>query len=226
MAYIVLADVKTYLGITSTDDDTLLGTLITAAQKEIEAYCKRSFEGTTSTRYYRQEDLIALPKGSQYRPLWRATVGYSWDYSYGYGTYSGGADGYYSNVLWLGKDLLSVSTLTNGDESAISSTGYWLEPRNDPPYQWVHLKTSEQWNFNTDGEISVAGTWGFSTSADATIQQLAKEMTAYLYRLKDTQVFDVTANPEAGVITIPKGVPAHIKIALNNGGYVRQVRFA
>lgn len=52
MAYTTASDVKTYLGITVTTDDTLLGSLITRAQSIIDEYTGRTFEAKTETKYY------------------------------------------------------------------------------------------------------------------------------------------------------------------------------
>src|SRR6188768_26382 len=52
MAYTNLAAVKLQLGTTSTGHDTLIGNYILAAQAWVDAHCKCSFEGTTTTRYY------------------------------------------------------------------------------------------------------------------------------------------------------------------------------
>jgi hypothetical protein len=52
MAYSTTADVKTYLGVTGSGDDTLIGTLVTAAQSAIDAYFRRTFEASDSTRYF------------------------------------------------------------------------------------------------------------------------------------------------------------------------------
>lgn len=47
-----LADVKTYLGITDTSEDTLLGALIDSASQAIERYCRRKFKQETLTEYH------------------------------------------------------------------------------------------------------------------------------------------------------------------------------
>jgi len=195
MSYINLIQLKEYLGTTGSGHDAILDRCKDAAQQEIENYCRRTFEESTGIQYYRSDDLKNL-----------ADMGGN------------------GNVLLLGRDCLAIEELLNADDDAteITSTGYWLEPRNTPPYQWVRLKHSEAWIFGTDGEISVQGTWGYSTGPDATIIQLTKEMAAYLYRQRDNPVYDVTATPEAGVITVPKGMPEHVRYALEKGGYVRR----
>ncbi|MFH1604958.1 MAG: head-tail connector protein [Pseudomonadota bacterium] len=52
MAYTTSALVKTYLGISGSGDDTLLGTLVTRAQAAIDRYCGRTFEASTNTDRY------------------------------------------------------------------------------------------------------------------------------------------------------------------------------
>ena len=55
MAYTSAANLKVYLGIATgeTDDDTLLGTLVTAAQAMIDAHCRQTFEASgDTTRYF------------------------------------------------------------------------------------------------------------------------------------------------------------------------------
>ena len=49
MTYISLADLKLYLGITTTNEDDLLNDCISAAQKTIETKCGRVFEAAANT---------------------------------------------------------------------------------------------------------------------------------------------------------------------------------
>lgn len=117
-------------------------------------------------------------------------------------------------ALRLDSELLSVTTLTNGDGTAITSGGYVLLPRNLPPYWEIRLK-SAQWSFlGDDSEISVAGTWGWSATAPADIQQACRRLAGYMYRQKDSQVFDVTAQPDLGQMVLPQGMPKDVKILL------------
>jgi len=119
-------------------------------------------------------------------------------------------------TLYLDEDLLTVTTLTEGDEDGteIPLTDYWLLPRNDgPPYRRIELKADSDysWDWATDGEISVEGTWGFSATAPGDIVRAAVKLAAYLYRQKDSQVWDVVAVPDAGIIQVPQGIPATVK---------------
>ncbi len=198
MAICSLEELREYIGTTGNTKDSLLEAALRAAEREVLNYCHRTsdwtgFEASTGTRYYRSGDVIQLEHG-----------------------------GLAGSVLWLGDaDLQSVDSLTNGDGTAVSSTSYWLEPRNKRPYRYIRLRSDASWIFNTDGEVEVAGTWGFSTGADPTIKECVKQTAKYALDLRASQVFDVTAMPEIGQMVIPKGMPAHVKVALSQGGYRR-----
>jgi hypothetical protein len=119
-------------------------------------------------------------------------------------------------TLWLDDDLLSIETLTNGDTSVLTSPYYLLEPRNAAPYHRIRLKSTANWAFNQDGEIAVAGVWGYTLDADDLVRQACLWLASYFYRLKDSQVFDVTATPELGQITIPRGMPVQLQVHLTS----------
>lgn len=228
MALVDLASYKVYLGTSSSSgNDSLLQACLDAAESEVLHFCRRStaftgFEQSTGlTRYYRAEDIIELPIGSQYQVAGIK----SWD-RWGGTVWAPNS----KTALWFGDaDLLAITGITNGDETTISSTSYWLEPRNagrsGQPYRYLRLRSDESWVFNTDGEVSITGTWGYSTGPDGTIVNAVKETARFVLNLRDSQVFDVTASPEIGVITVPKGMPQHVKVALSNGGYIRTQGF-
>lgn len=210
MAICQLEELKEYCGTVLTAQDSLLEAMLDAAETEVTHFCQRSsqwtgFEASTGTRYYQGDSLIDLPFGSQYTIPGRSS-----------------AAGYSHRALWLGDaDLLSVDALTNGDGVAINSTSYWLEPRNASPYRYIRLRSDASWSFDTDGEIAVAGSWGYSTGPDPTIKECVLETARFLLNVKDSQVFDVVASPDIGILTVPKGMPAHVKLVLSAGGYRR-----
>lgn len=170
MAYASLTQLKAYLGISGDADDTLLTTLLGAAQAAVDAYCGRSFEATEATRYY-------------------------------------GASAISSDTLYLDGDLVSVTTLTNGDGTEIDASAYILEPRNATP-KWKIRLTSGSWD--TTNDIAVLGLWGWSETAPADITQATIRLAAYMYRQKDATTFDATAFTDVGVMTIPQGIPKDV----------------
>lgn len=128
-------------------------------------------------------------------------------------------------VLYLDRDLVSVTTLTNGDSdsTSISSSDYWLLPRNDgPPYYGIRLKSSVSttWEFDVDYWVSVAGTWGWSSTPPLDIEQACIRWASYMFRQKDASVFDTTAIPDQGVILSPQGIPRDVRLMLDP--YVRR----
>lgn len=71
------------------------------------------------------------------------------------------------DTIQLDADLLSLTTLTNGDGTVITSTDYILRSINSPPYWSIKLRdtSSVNWEPSSAGSneqvISVAGVWGF-----------------------------------------------------------------
>jgi len=193
MAYLELEDLRGYLDIDITSDNPLLQEAIEAAAQYINSQTNRVFEAETDTRYY---DRSALDR---------------WD----------------SRLLNLfDDDLLTVTTLTNGDSSstAIAATDYWLVDRNlGPPYHGVLLKTdiSSYWEWDTDYWVSIAGTWGYSTTVPDDIRRATAILAAYFYRQKDAQMFETTAIVESGAIAIPQGIPATVDRVINR--YKRRI---
>lgn len=185
--YARLPDLKSYLGIgtTTTTDDVLLEAMLRRATRHIESYTNRLFEATTETRYFTSDAL----------------------------------DREDSAVLWMDQDLLSITTLTNGDTAgtAITSASYWLLPRNGaPPYWQIRLKSTHTgWTWDEDCFVTVAGTWGYSATPPEDIIEACVRWASYLYHQKDAPVYETTAFPESGVITVPQGIPVDVKQTLD-----------
>lgn len=119
-------------------------------------------------------------------------------------------------ALYLDRDLYSLTGLTNGDGATIPVGSVWVEPRNEgPPYRVLRLYSSYVWTWNTDSEIAVAGTWGFSTRAPDAIRGAAVRLAAFRYRLKDVGPGDVAGFSESGETTITKGLPQEIAFILS-----------
>lgn len=162
-------------------DTDLLQDAIDNAAAYIDGQTGKHFEAETATRYYQRDALD-----------WKDR-----------------------HLLVLDNWLLTVTALKNGDasETAIANTEYWLWPRNETPYWGIRLKTNSatDWEFDTDYWVSVAGTWGYSATCPADIKEATMHLAAFFYRRKDSQIFDTTAVPEAGVITIPQGIPVGVE---------------
>lgn len=189
MAYITILELRNYLGITGTDDDDLMTSFVSEAQTFIEQYTGRVFEASADTTR-------------------KFNVGVDTD----------------GDLLFFDEEICAITTVTNNadgtTETLTANTDYITIPRNETPYTAIKIMSgsSKYWRYTTNSEngITVAGKWAFSTTAPSDIKIACKMLAGYYYRQKDSQVFDVTAIPDAGVITIPKGVPASVHRILNN----------
>jgi hypothetical protein len=197
LAYSTTAILRQRLGSTGAiTDETILQNALDWAQRFVEDYTHRTFEARTETRYYDRSALCYVPQ-------------------------------YGRRLLVLDDDLLTVTTLTNGDSAAtvLSSSTYWLvclDPaggwtRNQPPnrdsYDGILLKSDYAWEVETDTFISVAGTWGWTTTADDLISDSTLRLAEYQYRSKKplttTTIFDGSQQKE-----LPEGFPTDVLTAL------------
>jgi len=116
-----------------------------------------------------------------------------------------------STQLSLDYDLLEATAITNGNGEAIDMA----EPTNNSPKYMILLKSgSWTWTGTPIDAISVTGTWGYSATAPKDIEQACLRLTAFLYRQKDAQLFDVTSYYEGGLLNIPQGVPAFVSMVI------------
>lgn len=118
-------------------------------------------------------------------------------------------------ILHLDTFLISVTTLTNGDGTVITSGNYKLFPLNRTPYSQIRLLASSgyAWTYTDDpeGAIAVNGLWGWSATPDDSIKQLMKRLTGFLYRQKDAQAYDLTGFSEIGQIRVKHKLPEDIE---------------
>jgi hypothetical protein len=81
--------------------------------------------------------------------------------------------------LWLDHDLVSITTLTNGDGTTLTeSTDFLLWPYFGPPFARIDIKTDSGTPFvysaTTQKAISVAGSWGYQTTVPSEIEAACK----------------------------------------------------
>jgi hypothetical protein len=121
-------------------------------------------------------------------------------------------------TLRFDTDCCSINSVTNGDATAVAAASYVTEPRNQTPYWGITLlaSTGLSWTFTSNAEnaIAVSAKWAYSASAPDDIVHATLRLAAYYYRQKDAQVFDVTADPALGVMTVPVGMPADVRMIL------------
>lgn len=121
-----------------------------------------------------------------------------------------------SQALYITEDLHTLISLTNGDSASIPVGSVWLEPRNvGPPFRLLRLKSGYVYTWNTDSDVIIAGTFGFSTVAPDAIKQAAVRLASYYYRLKDVGPGDVAGQSAMGEVQYPKGLPDDVKILID-----------
>jgi LysM repeat protein len=87
-----------------------------------------------------------------------------------------------AQTLQLDADLISVTSITNGDGSTIPPTSYFVEPVNyGPPYSWIEINRASSAAFtagNTDQRaITIVGLWGHRNDERAAGQLTASITT-------------------------------------------------
>ena len=121
-----------------------------------------------------------------------------------------------SRELRLDDDLLTITTLTNGDDTSIANTEYNFIPKNVAPYYAIKLKASSSayWTFDSDGNsefvISVAGTWGYVATTPDDIKSACLMIAVGAYKKRFGENVSSTATiTAAGVVLTPQDIPSH-----------------
>lgn len=142
--------------------------------------------------------------------------------------YARGTTRYYDvpNSNWLyieDDDLLTITKLTNGDGTEISSGDYLTLPYNENPKYAVKIKDSSTVTFEFDstnnGEraISISGSWGYCTSTPADIKEACLQIASNYYHKRfgegDSSETTITAG---GVVITAKDIPASARAILDN----------
>ena len=121
---------------------------------------------------------------------------------------------YDGRELKLDDDLLSITTLTNGDAATIAATEYYLWPRNNTPYSSIIIKegSAEYWTYDSDGNteyvITVAGAWGYSATAPHDIRQACLSIAHKAWKRFGENATTDTIITAGGVVITPRDVPA------------------
>ena len=116
--------------------------------------------------------------------------------------------------LRLDDDLISVTTLTNGDGTVLTTADYYLHPRNAAPYWEIRLKETSTYTWQSDtsgnyeGAISVLGSWGYAASAPKNVYVATLEIAKALYSRRTGENMNMIARvTAAGVVMMPAGTP-------------------
>lgn len=191
MAYPLAADVKTYLDIAGSGDDTLITALIARAVAFIEAEVGFSFNVGSNTdrfldlrRYRDPTDRRIL-----YLDTWLATV----------------------NTVTNKADATTPET--------IAATEYITLPQNAGPFYGLRLLDSStyDWDYEDDPEkaVKISGAWGWSATPPNDIAHAVIRLSAWLYRQRSSSVDIDRPFIVEGVTILPSAIPKDVGQILN-----------
>lgn len=125
--------------------------------------------------------------------------------------------------LMLDDDLLTIDTLTNGDDGTIANTEYHLLPKNEAPYNEIRLTktTTERWETDSEGDdefvISVDGTWGYMTDHTDDIREACLMIAqSFVKRRSGENVSGIAKVTAAGVVITPQDMPSAAADLINH----------
>jgi len=176
MTYPVLADVKAYLGTSSSGEDTLLSWLLGGAIAFVERWTGRDFVAAVDQTIRIVPDYPNL-LGSDRRKL-----------------------------LIRDYDLRAVTSITNGDGEVLDAADYMLRPPSGPPYYCIELFTwsGQRWTRGDVGYVEiVASSLGYSASCPDDVFAAILALVAHLYRSRTTGASGAVSTATRGGLVIP-----------------------
>jgi hypothetical protein len=184
--YATALDFRELRGITSISDDALVDTLLSRAQKAVESYCRRVFEGEAAERAF---DSAADVEGR-------------WLYVYRAGDLAS------ITSITNGDGAAVAST-----EYVTEPRG--AEARGVPIWAIVLKERSGvYWRTGTGGDaedaITVNGVWAYSAEPPADVVQATLMLAGYYYDQRLSTDGSLAVIPGVSV-TIPQGMPAAVR---------------
>ena len=122
--------------------------------------------------------------------------------------------------LCLDVPCLSVTTLTNGTGTAIPANSYRLHPRNDSRKYFIELLrlTGYDWGYDTDGEITVTGKFGYSLTTPPNVVEATAVWAGWILKRYQAALQDASVNFDLGQLVYNKAVPDQVKALLQSPG--------
>lgn len=190
MAYTTTALVKTYLSVTSSADDTLIGTLILRAQSMIDRYTGRTFESASDTTKYFDAKVDVY-----------------------------GVRLYFSEGFELAQAPTTITNGDNV-VVVINTNAVLVPANTAPFYAIEMLNMgSMTWTYDANGDpnraISVLGRWAYSITAPDDVVSATIRLVSFLYRQRETSAdMDRPLSVGDGMILLPSRFPADIATIL------------
>lgn len=189
-AYPTKVNFKTWVGISGASDDTLLDWLADGAAAFVERYCGRSFVDAAA------QTVKVLPEYPNLLGKYKRTL------------------------LIKSDDIVSITTVVNGDGVTVSSDDYTLHPLDGPPYYRIelHADSGLRWWRGSDGAgvVTLTCTTGFAENVPDDIFLAILKLMSHEYRARSSGGRGmVQTATRAGLIIEPGKVPPDIIVTLN-----------
>ena len=193
MAYVTVQDIKASLRITVNDDDAIFSDIVSSVTAAIDAYCHRHFEPES-------DHGPAASHTHYFTPLLEVDGGNLLDWQ----------------TLNLNHDLAELTSITNGDGTAIAASDVVLLPLNVKPTSFIRIKSASgkfwTWNGSPEGAVAVAGKWSYSLDVPYDIHRAALVWSEHMYRLRTGSAptsTDVTISAD-GSAFVSSGMPRFV----------------
>ena len=113
--------------------------------------------------------------------------------------------------LRLDVPLVSLTSLTNGDGTAINKATVRLYPLNGGHYWSIRmLSTGPGWQWVQDGLFVVTGKWGWSTTAPTPVREATVMLAAWMYKRYQAGLQDAANNVEIGQMMYSERMPKQV----------------
>lgn len=113
--------------------------------------------------------------------------------------------------LLLDVPLVSLTSLTNADGTAVNTATVRLCPINGPHYWSIRmLSTGPGWQWVQDGLFSVTGKWGWSTTPPTPVKEAAIMLAAWMYKRYQAGLQDAANNAEIGQMMYSERMPKQV----------------
>jgi hypothetical protein len=183
MTYITVADFKLYKGISESDDDALIDSLIDAAAKWLDRVAGRTLYAVSdSTRYY-----------DAYADVWGNALALDADLAA------------ITSITIDGEALPSTEYTTNPRNE---TPYYEILIKRNSGYSWSDDNAAG--DYDAEDAIAVTGKWCYFDAIPDDLKHHMRRLVDYAYNQKDAGAFETTAIPAAGVIEVPQGFPVDV----------------
>lgn len=113
--------------------------------------------------------------------------------------------------LRLDMPLVSLTSLTNADGTAVNVATVRLYPINGTHYWSIRMLTSGPgWQWVQDGLFVVTGKWGWSTTTPTPVKEATVMLAAWMYKRYQAGLQDAANNAEIGQMMYSERMPKQV----------------